>query len=278
MGGRTLRANLMEPLIGRSFEQTKTNCNQILRLDESSISYRQDAVENLIDDEKLMFQIQTILLHFNDVERRHFFDILTKRKRWNFVIFRNYSRLYSRKSKSNGFSSWKTYHNDRSITSNSRNSSNITTGSWSRLVTSVKKSFDSKSIWKFNEIRDWLQFCLDSQWSTISIDVGHSQWTIDQRTNGFEQRISWWKNSTNFYDSRQFDDRSFSFRRLFYVLSFFIFRVDSMNVWIVFVPMSSFWSTMSKVKWKSKKKHRNVFLFLFVFLSFSFGKRVFRTI
>ncbi|CAF1578099.1 unnamed protein product [Rotaria magnacalcarata] len=52
MGGRTLRANLMEPLI-----------------DVNSIHYRQDAVENLIDDEKLMFQIQTILLHFTDVER-----------------------------------------------------------------------------------------------------------------------------------------------------------------------------------------------------------------
>ncbi|CAF3793740.1 unnamed protein product [Rotaria sordida] len=52
MGSRTLRANLMEPLI-----------------DVNSIHYRQDAVENLIDDEKLMFQIQTILLHFTDVER-----------------------------------------------------------------------------------------------------------------------------------------------------------------------------------------------------------------
>ncbi|CAF4273670.1 unnamed protein product, partial [Rotaria sp. Silwood2] len=52
MGGRTLRANLMEPLI-----------------DVNSIHYRQDAVENLIDDEKLMFQVQTILLHFTDVER-----------------------------------------------------------------------------------------------------------------------------------------------------------------------------------------------------------------
>lgn len=37
--------------------------------DANSIYYRQDAVENLIDDEKLMFQIQTILLHFTDVER-----------------------------------------------------------------------------------------------------------------------------------------------------------------------------------------------------------------
>ncbi|CAF1168591.1 unnamed protein product [Adineta ricciae] len=52
MGARTLRANLMEPLI-----------------DVTSIQYRQDAVENLIDDEKLMFQVQTILLHFTDVER-----------------------------------------------------------------------------------------------------------------------------------------------------------------------------------------------------------------
>ncbi|UJR15112.1 hypothetical protein I4U23_002078 [Adineta vaga] len=52
MGARTLRANLMEPLI-----------------DVSSIQYRQDAVENFIDDEKLMFQVQTILLHFSDVER-----------------------------------------------------------------------------------------------------------------------------------------------------------------------------------------------------------------
>ena len=52
MGGRTLRANLMEPLI-----------------DLNSIHYRQDAVENLMDDEKLMFQIQTILLHFGDVEQ-----------------------------------------------------------------------------------------------------------------------------------------------------------------------------------------------------------------
>ncbi|CAF0970194.1 unnamed protein product [Adineta steineri] len=55
MGGRTLRANLMEPLI------------EIIDL--NSIHYRQDAVENLIDDEKLMFQIQTILLHFTDIER-----------------------------------------------------------------------------------------------------------------------------------------------------------------------------------------------------------------
>jgi hypothetical protein len=54
MGGRTLRANLMEPLI-----------------DVNSIHYRQDAVENLIDDEKLMFQIQTILFHFTDVERKN---------------------------------------------------------------------------------------------------------------------------------------------------------------------------------------------------------------
>ncbi len=39
-------------------------------IDANSIHYRQDAVENLIDDEKLMFQIQTILLHFTDVERK----------------------------------------------------------------------------------------------------------------------------------------------------------------------------------------------------------------
>ncbi|CAF0903734.1 unnamed protein product [Didymodactylos carnosus] len=52
MGARTLRANLMEPLI-----------------DLSSIYYRQDAVENFMDDEKFMYQIQTILIHFSDVER-----------------------------------------------------------------------------------------------------------------------------------------------------------------------------------------------------------------
>ena len=40
-----------------------------LIIDANSIHYRHDAVENLIDDEKLMFQIQTILLHFTDVER-----------------------------------------------------------------------------------------------------------------------------------------------------------------------------------------------------------------
>lgn len=39
-------------------------------LDVTSIQYRQDAMENLIDDEKLMFQVQTILLHFTDVERK----------------------------------------------------------------------------------------------------------------------------------------------------------------------------------------------------------------
>lgn len=82
MGSRTLRANLMEPLI-----------------DLNSIHYRQDAVENLIDDEKLMFQIQTILLHFSDVER-------TKRIREDGAIrskvfSRDYSRVYSRKSLSN---------------------------------------------------------------------------------------------------------------------------------------------------------------------------------
>ena len=38
-------------------------------VDLNSIHYRQDAVENLIDDDKFMFQIQTILLHFTDVER-----------------------------------------------------------------------------------------------------------------------------------------------------------------------------------------------------------------
>lgn len=59
MGSRTLRANLMEPLI-----------------DINSICYRQDAVENLIDDEKLMFQIQTVLLHFTDVERREYLFVL----------------------------------------------------------------------------------------------------------------------------------------------------------------------------------------------------------
>ncbi len=42
----------------------------INKIDVNSIHYRQDAVENLIDDEKLMFQIQTILLHFTDVERK----------------------------------------------------------------------------------------------------------------------------------------------------------------------------------------------------------------
>ena len=47
-------------------------------LDVSSIHYRQDAVENLIDDEKLMFQTQTILLHFTDVERR-----IERIVRWN---------------------------------------------------------------------------------------------------------------------------------------------------------------------------------------------------
>ncbi|CAF4374121.1 unnamed protein product, partial [Adineta steineri] len=62
MGGRTLRANLMEPLI------------EIIDL--NSIHYRQDAVENLIDDEKLMFQIQTILLHFTDIERKK--NLVTK--------------------------------------------------------------------------------------------------------------------------------------------------------------------------------------------------------
>jgi hypothetical protein len=42
----------------------------LIKIDVNSIHYRQDAVENLIDDEKLMFQIQTILLHFTDVERK----------------------------------------------------------------------------------------------------------------------------------------------------------------------------------------------------------------
>ena len=68
MGSRTLRANLMEPLIGeikRMLTQSKT-----IDLDVNSIHYRQDAVENLIDDEKFMFQLQTILLHFTDVERK----------------------------------------------------------------------------------------------------------------------------------------------------------------------------------------------------------------
>jgi hypothetical protein len=72
MGGRTLRANLMEPLIGRDYRRTSIVrwsfvCNDE---DANSIHYRQDAVENLIDDEKFMFQIQTILLHFTDVERK----------------------------------------------------------------------------------------------------------------------------------------------------------------------------------------------------------------
>ena len=73
MGGRTLRANLMEPLIGEREgwgEGGSCRLERFLMLDVSSIHYRQDAVENLIDDEKLMFQTQTILLHFTDVERR----------------------------------------------------------------------------------------------------------------------------------------------------------------------------------------------------------------
>ncbi len=68
-----------------------------LQIDVNSIHYRQDAVENLIDDEKLMFQIQTILLHFTDIER--------KKKRFGGlfleILFRDYSCLYTRKSMSN---------------------------------------------------------------------------------------------------------------------------------------------------------------------------------
>jgi len=70
MGGRTLRANLMEPLIGRNQTLLIYFLNKIFTIDVNSIHYRQDAVENLIDDEKLMFQVQTILLHFTDVERK----------------------------------------------------------------------------------------------------------------------------------------------------------------------------------------------------------------
>jgi hypothetical protein len=70
MGGRTLRANLMEPLIGKIELGWFIFLIKYIIIDVNSIHYRQDAVENLIDDEKLMFQVQTILLHFTDVERK----------------------------------------------------------------------------------------------------------------------------------------------------------------------------------------------------------------
>ena len=71
-------------------------------LDVISIQYRQDAVENLIDDEKLMFQVQTILLHFTDVERR---TIRYFWQQYSDILRRDNFGMHSRKSKSNCCSS-----------------------------------------------------------------------------------------------------------------------------------------------------------------------------
>ena len=131
-------------------------------------------------------------------------------QRKNATIFRYYSCLHSRKSQSNCSSSGKTNHNDRSVASNPRSSSDITTGIGSRLSTPLEKSVCRKL--RTTPI-DRLVLSVDRQLgaerSTFSSDVRHSQRTVDHWANSCKQWISRWQNPTYLHHSSN-DQRSSS--------------------------------------------------------------------
>ena len=151
-------------------------------VDLNSIHYRQDAVENLIDDDKFMFQIQTILLHFTDVERT------TRRMRRRNLIghsFRNYSRVYSRKSLSNSNSRGKTNNHDQSTSTNFGHFTNIETSVGTSHLWITEKSLFGREWMCFGE-EPQTERCLGFEWSTFSSHSGYSQCAIDNWTNSVE--------------------------------------------------------------------------------------------
>lgn len=132
-----------------------------------------------------MFEIQTVLLHFSDVESKRKKRSTEKKQRKILVSKRNHSELYSRKSESNCFERWKTNHGDKSISSNLGNFADISTNFGTSERRFNKKSFDGprrKRFFRRFELFLRFQVLSDKRFSTM-LEILNEKLMTEQSVN-----------------------------------------------------------------------------------------------